>query len=216
MVTLTGVAGVHAEIAVEPVDACPLDTLATDLRRVVPGSPTGPTQIVVAPEDDEQPVARANDVDGVRPVIDVEMDAVCRFDPGECPHDPCVGNGLGFLPVEPFYLRFRDGELSCHLAARNDVEVRECVGALREAGFDVSLRQLHADSMPGDGSIAIVDLDALTERQRDVAAHAVDRGYFAADGPTAEVIASELDISKSTLSAHLRAVRRKVGQQLFG
>lgn len=217
MVALTDAGGVHAELAVQPVDACPLDTLATDLdlRRLVPGSPTGPTQVVVAPENDEQPAARADDVDGVRPVIDVEMDAVCRFDPDECPHDPCLGRGLGFLPVEPFHLRFRDGELSCHLAARDDAEVRECVSALREAGFDVSLRSLHADTLPGDGSIAIVDLDELTERQREVAAYAVANDYFSVDGPTAAAVAADLDISKSTLSAHMRAARRKLGRQIF-
>lgn len=215
---MTDVVGVHAELAVEPIDACPLATLADDLdlRRVVPGSPTGPTQVVVAPGDDERPADRARDVPGVQPVLAVETNAVCRFDPRACPHDPCVGNGLPFLPVEPFYLRFRDGELSCHLAACDDAEVRECISALQSAGFEVSLRQLHADSLPGDGSIAIVDLDELTERQRDVAAHAAARGYFAAEGPTAQTIAGELDISKSTLSAHLRAVRQKVDMQLFG
>jgi len=211
------VGGVHAEVAVEPADGCPLDALAAemDLRRFVPGSPTSSAQVVVAPESGAPPADRAADVDGVQPVIEVETDAICRFDPDECPHDPCVGDGLGFLPVEPFYLRFRDGELSCHLAATDDAEVRECVAALREAGFGVTLRQLHADSLPGDGSIAIVDLDELTERQRDVAAYAVANDYFSVDGPTAAEIAEDLDISKSTLSAHVRAVRRKVGKQLF-
>lgn len=211
------VAGVHAELAVDPVDACPLDELAEalDLRRFVPGSPTGPAQVLVAPEDDDDPAAEASDVDGVRPVIEVETDAICRFDPDACPHDPCLGRGLGFLPVEPFHLRFRDGELSCHLAARDDTEVRECVNALREAGFDVSLRSLHADSLPGDGSIAIVDLDELTERQREVAAYAVANDYFSLDGPTAAAIADDLGISKSTLSAHVRATRRKLGNQIF-
>jgi DNA-binding CsgD family transcriptional regulator len=211
------VAGVHAELAVDPADACPLDALAEelDLRRFVPGSPTGPAQVVVAPEDDGDPAADASDVDGVRPVIEVETHAICRLDPDECPHDPCLGRGLGFLPVEPFHLRFRDGELSCHLAARDDAEVRECVSALRDAGFDVSLRQLHADALPGDGSIAIVDLDELTERQREVAAYAVANDYGSLDGPAAADVAEDLGITKSTLSAHMRAVRRKIGRQLF-
>lgn len=209
--------GVHAEVAVEPVDECPLDALSEDLelRRFVPGSPTSSAQVVVAPESGESPAAEASAVAGIEPVIEVETDAVCRFDPDECPQEPCVGDGLGFLPVEPFHLRFRDGELSCHLAARDDAEVRECIAALREAGFDVSLRQLHADSLPGDGSIAIVDLDELTERQRDVAAYAVANDYFSVDGPSATEVADDLGISKSTLSEHVRAARRKVGKQLY-
>jgi len=214
---VTDPGGVHAEIAVSPADACPLGSLADefDLRQFVPGRPTGPAQVVVAADGDADPVADAGDVAGVEPVLAVDSGAVCRFHPEACSHDPCVGAGLGFLPVDPFRSRFRDGELSCHLATTDDAEVRECVAALHEAGFETRLRQLQAASMPGEGTVAVVDLDDLTERQREVAAHAVDCGYFAPDGPTAAAIADDLGISKSTLSAHLTAVRRKVGKQLF-
>lgn len=217
MVDVSEPGGVHAEIAVSPADACPFAALAGefDLRQFVPGTPTGPAQVVVAEDGDADPVADASDVDGVEPVLAVDSRAVCRVDPDACEHDPCVGAGLGFLPVEPFRSRFRNGEVSCHLAAADDVEIRECVGALDEAGFDTRIRQLQAASMPGDGTVAVVDLDELTERQREVAAYAVECGYFAPDGPTAAAIADDLGISKSTLSAHLTAVRRKVGKQLF-
>lgn len=217
MVRVSDPGGVHAEIAVSPADACPLAALARqfDLRQFVSGSPTGPAQVVVAEDGDADPDADASEFDGVEPVLSVDSGAVCRVDPDACEHDPCVGAGLGFLPVEPFRSRFRDCEVSFHLAATDDAEVRECVAALDEAGFETRIRQLQAASMPGEGTVAVVDLDALTERQREVAAHAVECGYFAPDGPTAAAIAEDLGISKSTFSAHLTAVRRKVGKQLF-
>ncbi len=72
-----------------------------------------------------------------------------------------------------------------------------------------------ADTETGTDA-AVYDLDQLTERQREVAARAVERGYFDPDGPAAETVADELGVSKSTLSEHLRAVQRNLARQVFG
>lgn len=65
-------------------------------------------------------------------------------------------------------------------------------------------------------SAPVVALDGLTPRQREVAAVAVDHGYFDPEGATAADVASELSISKSTLSEHLRIVQRELVRQSFG
>jgi predicted DNA binding protein len=55
----------------------------------------------------------------------------------------------------------------------------------------------------------------LTDRQREVATVATEMGYFEPDGASAGEVADALDISKSTLSTHLRNVTAKVFRSLF-
>jgi len=71
------------------------------------------------------------------------------------------------------------------------------------------------DSPRESGGRAVLDLDELTERQRELARAAAERDYFEPGGPTAETVAAELGITKSTLSEHLRTVQRELFDQLF-
>ena len=82
---------------------------------------------------------------------------------------------------------------------------RECVS--------FRLRKLR-DAVDHRGRDRGVDLD-LTERQREVATVAAEMGYFERGGASAAEVAAALDISKSTLSTHLRAVSAKVFRELF-
>lgn len=124
-----------------------------------------------------------------------------------------VSYGFGRLPVAPFTLRLVDGWIELHI-------VTTAYPKLREAAFDVDLRQvIQSDrpsaSMVDTAAVSTVDLSTLTERQREVADVALAMGYFETGGPTAEEIATTLQISKSTLSEHLRIVIRKILSQVL-
>lgn len=55
----------------------------------------------------------------------------------------------------------------------------------------------------------------LTDRQREVAQVATEMGYFDQDGATAEEVAAHLDITRSTLSTHLRQITSKLFHHYF-
>lgn len=61
----------------------------------------------------------------------------------------------------------------------------------------------------------MVDVSTLTERQRQVGETAIEMGYFDSDGAGAQTVAEEFDISRSSLSQHLRAIIRKIFSQFF-
>ncbi|WP_408958447.1 helix-turn-helix domain-containing protein [Natrinema sp. 74] len=56
----------------------------------------------------------------------------------------------------------------------------------------------------------------LTDRQREVARTATRMGYYESDGASAKAVATELDISRSTLSTHLRRIAAKLFRETFG
>lgn len=219
---------VHARATVYPIRDCPVTRVAAEhgIRGLVPaGRVTRPPQVV----------ADTTDTDGLRelgahPVVRVDGATVCRLPTLErhpddrsapaCGHDHCLAHGFGFLPLDPYHVRW-DGDCAhCSFAALDSGTVRRTTRTLAEADFAVELDQVvgsdrAADTETGTDA-AVYDLDQLTERQREVAARAVERGYFDPDGPAAKTVADELGVSKSTLSEHLRAVQRNLARQVFG
>lgn len=196
--------GVHASIAVE--SDCPAATAAADLGadRVVPGVDDSRPQAVVP-----DPGAAADHA-RVAAVVPRGRDAVCRLRgcDGDCP--VC---DLDFLPVEPLQVRCAGGELVFDLVATGGDEVRAVVSALEGPAADVEPLKLAAPDGDGAGT-AVVDLSALTARQRQVAAAALERGYFQRDADPA-ALAADLGVSQSTLSEHLRAVQSELFRQVF-
>jgi DNA-binding CsgD family transcriptional regulator len=98
-----------------------------------------------------------------------------------------------------------DGDgLSLSLVGFQD-DLAEQIAEYTEAGMTMQLQRL----TDYDGSSD--DLDALTDRQRDVVRTAYEMGYY--DVPraaTAEEVAAELDLDDSTVSEHLRRAERNV------
>jgi len=129
--------------------------------------------------------------------------------------------GFGQLPVAPVAVRLSAGWLELHLVTTAYPKLRETVSELREAAFDVDLRQVVqsdravAPMLADSSTLSTVDLSVLTDRQREVVSVAVEMGYFTETGATTEEIAAALDISKSTLSEHLRIVIRKLLSQII-
>lgn len=223
---------VHARVTVYPVRDCPVTRVAAahGLRRLVPsGRRTRAPQAVV----DTTAVEGLRDL-GAHPVVRVGDATVCRLPTLErrpeevsvpaCGHGHCLAHGFGFLPLDPYHVRWEGDGVVCSFAALDPEAVRRTTRALADADFAIQLDQLvqgdrtadldGADGADGDAT-AVVELDRLTDRQREVAAAAVERGYFAADGPSAAALADDLDISKSTLSEHLRGVQRELARQAF-
>jgi DNA-binding CsgD family transcriptional regulator len=217
--------GIHAQLAVRPPEDCPLGRVVADypVRNLVPAQGETPPQVVV--EDDADAVAD----DGALSVVDETKEAViCRLTPAAgdreewvCEHcgERCPAEGFDHLPLRPYDLSVTGESLRLAFAAVDDDELRACMEELESLGRSVSLEALRADDDaepdPEDPRTVLVDLSDLTGRQRETAALAVRQGYFESDGVSAAGLADQLDVSKSTVSEHLRAVRAKVGQQLF-
>lgn len=216
-----GGSGVYAELAVRP--DCPVAAVASEVpvREFVPATGGGPPRLVLerpadVPEGSDSPDDPAEDEDRLRPVARTDESVVCRVAGDvECGHDRCPACAPGGLPLDPLEVDWEDDELRLRVAAEDGDRVRRCVDAIDDE-FEVTPVRLSTGGAAGESQRRVVlDLDHLTERQRELARAAAERGYFDPDGATAEAVAEELDITKSTLSEHLRAVQRELFDQLF-
>lgn len=208
--------GVHASLTVEP--DCPLTAFGTrqPVLRFVHGTPgETPPQVVVDACPHELEEDRLVD-----PLGTADGATVCRVYPGalsECAHESCLAWGFDFLPVHPYNVRWQAGTVHLSFVAADDDECRAVMDAFREAGFDPELRQLTTDAIDesADVETAVVDLAALTDRQRTVARRAAEAGYFDDNGSNPGRIAADLGIRQSTLSEHLRVIQSELFDQVF-
>jgi hypothetical protein len=87
----------------------------------------------------------------------------------ECGHERCPACDPGDLPLDPLGVHWEDGELRLHVAAEDGEGVRRCVDAIGEE-FEVTPVRLSTagGSTGGSHRRAVLDLDRLTERQREL------------------------------------------------
>lgn len=237
--------GLYARIRVRPAPDCILRRLSEDhsVQRYTPGTPGGHQPQVVVEPDSSAPAESLED-DTIEEIMWVGERAVCLIQHSEtlpeCDADretatldqstPTTGSatdcemvlyGFSGLPVPPVATRFSDGWIELHLVTTAYATLRETVSALREAAFDVDLRQVvQSDRASGviptdDSTLSTVDLSVLTDRQHEVASVSIELGYFETDGASATEVADSLGVSKSTLSEHLRIVIRKLLSQII-
>ncbi|MFC7209047.1 helix-turn-helix domain-containing protein [Natronoarchaeum sp. GCM10025321] len=138
-------------------------------------------------------------------------------DPG-CDDCSCRGITSVFeaLPVRPRETRIENGELLLSFVLTGHEELEAIVDAFASVGLNAELRQLIVGRDCGDDcDVVPVDLSCVTTRQAEVAAIAVEQGYFEPGGASAAEIAAELDLAKSTVSEHLRIVTATLFSQLF-
>lgn len=91
----------------------------------------------------------------------------------------------------------------------------DIVAALEEVGASVTLECL-VRSMPEHAESVVVDLDHLTDRQREVLEVAHSMGYFSYPrGANAGDVAAELGIAGSTFTEHLAAAQRRLLDRIF-
>lgn len=117
----------------------------------------------------------------------------------------------------PCDLRWENGRLQITSALSTRSEFQNLLDNINNSRDDVDLLQIVHDDWHQTASIenVLVDLNSLTARQQEVTKRAIEMGYFDRQGASAETIAAEFGISKSTLSNHLRIVTRKVLTQVF-
>jgi len=214
--------GTHAQLAVEPRRDCPLReiTATYDIRGFRPARGTTPSQIVVETRD----VTTLDDEPACEPVVATERFVVCRLVPdadrppecGLCGPERCLAEGFEHLPVQPYDLSWADNRLLVTIAATDAETIQACLDRLAETTASASVETMSTNTAEDEATTVLVDLDVLTDRQREIAELAVERGYYGSDGSSAAELAEQLDISKATLSEHLRTVRSKLGQQIFG
>lgn len=97
---------------------------------------------------------------------------------------------------------------------------KESLGAYwqycRDEGVQFDLKRIYStDPWAPLGEGRGLEAD-LTERQLEVARTAARMGYYRSDGASAEAVAAELGISRSTLSTHLRRIIAKLFERQFG
>ncbi|RQG93003.1 bacterio-opsin activator [Natrarchaeobius halalkaliphilus] len=133
---------------------------------------------------------------------------VYRF---ERERDDCaceVVEGLG-TPISS--VRAQDGSLLISFRTGDLEEVAVVVEGLRDRFEGVVVEELTRGAAGAGGDRAIVDLDALTPRQREVLETAHEMGYFAyPKGANATEVAEELGVARSTFSEHLAAAQTKL------
>ena len=137
-------------------------------------------------------------------------------DDGGCIACACAGFPSAFsgFPVSPRETLIDEGELLATFVLTGYGELQAIVDAF--GGAEVRRILVDRDANDGRPDVLPVDLSDVTERQATVAAVAVEKGYFDPDGATADEIAAELGVAKSTVSEHLRLVTATVLSQLFG
>ncbi|WP_162551663.1 helix-turn-helix domain-containing protein [Halohasta litchfieldiae] len=233
--------GLYARIRVRPVRECILRQLSEEhvVQQYMPGTPDGNRpQVLVEPATETE--GNSLNADSIEQTIWLGDRVVCLLrhcestppkresttenQPPPDSRNPNCGMvlyGFGHLPVAPVAVQLSDGWLELHFVTTAYPKLRETISDLREAAFDVDLRQVVQsdrtsvpllDELP---MLSMVDLSVLTDRQREVATVAIEMGYFEETGATAEETADALDISKSTLSEHLRIVIRKLLSQII-
>jgi hypothetical protein len=114
-------------------------------------------------------------------------------------------------------VRAVNGALDVTFFATDVATIRSIVGDLRERNEGVRLRRLtrSADG-EDDGTTTVIDLGALTERQREVLGAAYEHGYFEHPrGGNAADVADSLGISVPTFTEHLAAAQRNLLDELL-
>lgn len=212
---------IQVQVAAATCDRCPVTALSerTTLRAVRVDPEDARVDFVAdeSPADPPSELELLEFAGRAHGRYDLDPDATSTAsDDGGC--DPCVCAGLpssfaGF-PVSPRETRIAEGELLATFVLTGYGELQAVVDAF--GGAEVRRILVDRDAVDGGPDVVPIDLSDVTERQTTVAAVAVEKGYFDPDGATADEIAAELGVAKSTVSEHLRLVTATVLSQLFG
>lgn len=103
------------------------------------------------------------------------------------------------------------GELLFSLSVPDRDELRAILSSLRDAGAEPRLTQITTASASEELPTVPLEVDTLTEKQREAVRIAVDSGYY--DTPrraSLEDLAARLGISRSAVSQRLAAVETKL------
>ena len=140
---------------------------------VTPGEPDRAPQVVVESVPEERLVSL-----GAHPIVRAGDGTVCRLPSlartdGEataCGHGSCLAHGFGFLPIDPYHMRWEGDVLRCSFAALDTREIERVIGAFGHADYVVELEQLiragdgSPDGISAASETVLLDIDELTRR----------------------------------------------------
>jgi predicted DNA binding protein len=207
--------GVHVEMVVEGIEACPVTSIgeACEVESVHTDGGRGPRSGIVGeltlnatsskglPEHETDLVF----ADGSR--------SVHRFntESADCPCGRIPDHGC---PVRD--IRVESGSLLVSFVAPDVQVVQDIVTDLRSCTEMVRLRRLTRSAPDGDAELLFVEREAFTDRQYEALATAHEMGYF--DSPRradSGDVAARLGISGATFSEHLAVAQQKLLDQLL-
>lgn len=225
--------GIYMRVAVRPRVNCLIKDISktVNITSHVPGYEDGQLdQIIIERSDHSELVERYP----VCKIIETSDRIIYRFpdstvDYGEsgcklsrrscdtCSNSGCTACEFENLPIHPCELSWKNGQLHMIMALSTQSEFQKSLGVFNNSSVDIDLLQIvHDDWNRTSGTIStLIDRSSLTARQREVTKRAIEMGYFDRQGASADTIATELGISKSTLSKHLRIVTEKILTQVF-
>jgi predicted DNA binding protein len=206
-------AGIRTELTFDQYTSCPVARASTDLERPV-------TDITWTDADGDEVTEQftadeLDDTDEFEEVFDYGQRTVYEFDREV--EDNCVCEHIqeSLGPVTSVHAR--NGALHVTIHAPDMDHLRELISDLRESFGDVSMEYL-VQSRDGDDDpeLVPVDLQRLTDRQREVLHTAYEMGYFEYPGEAnASEVAEELGIAPSTFAEHLSAAQSKMFDELL-
>lgn len=210
-------AGINAEVRIEDPSACQVAATSREADAVSSVTRTAP--------DEEGTVTEefVLEGDGLDSVETPETELVFSQD-GRSVHrfsrdadQDCICEVVERSGCTVRQVRGVNGALVVTFFATDVETIRTIVRDLREGHDGVRLRRLTRSGEGADGhTTTIIDLGALTERQREVLGAAYEHGYFEHPrGGNAADVADALDIAVPTFTEHLAAAQRNLLQELL-
>ena len=150
-----------------------------------------------------------------RAEIQVSSGSTRQFVAGDV-NDRCICPVFRRYDCLPSIDSFDGAELIVSLILPAREELTEIVSELREAGAAVQLDRLTKSSSEGEESVLELEVNGITEKQREAVRTAIECGYY--ETPRrADLgdLAEELDVSRSAVSQRLGAVESKLVTELF-
>lgn len=198
----------RAKVLVEEPEACPVtDFTDSDADAVEVTSRGDDVEEVFLPEAPSGP-----DADSLSQIFRYDDGGVFRFPRPE----GCACDRLEAVGVPVSESRFEEGRLQLTFHVESTEQLQQAVRKLRERAETVSVKQLvGSDSMLDPGTVSTVDMGGLTDRQSEVLQVAHRQGYFEQPRRTSiSGLATELDLSPSTVTQHLYTAMGKVFDQV--
>ena len=112
--------------------------------------------------------------------------------------------------------RFDSGSLEIEVSVPDRGELEAVVSGLRETGATVRLRRISTQPSEPDGDRRELEVDGITDKQREAVLLAVEAGYYETPRRTdLGQLADHLGVSKSAVSQRLSAVESNLVTSLF-
>lgn len=128
----------------------------------------------------------------------------------------CICSIFQELDCVPHFNEIEDGTIQISTYLEEHSAVRDLIQQLRTVAATVRLVRLTAIADETGRRTVLLDLDVLTEKQREALELAVGRGYYKDNDIDLQSLATELDISAAALSQRLKRAEANIVSELVG